>query len=149
MSRPLSLSMCAELKSHSFFSLSSTRIMSSPICLMSQKGITYSFSCPKNPQTQPGPGTMIAIILPVQISKSTSPTKPRRLQSFILITSFASGHRFSFLWPPESWLLLIYVKIRLCVPLPVPLPQEKPDRKRHGITVPFNITICYSLLSEM
>ena len=34
-----------------------------------------------------GPGTMIASIFPVLMSKSTSPTKPRRLQSFTFITS--------------------------------------------------------------
>ena len=71
-----------------FSSRSSTRIISSPIWQISQNGIMYSFSWPRNPQIQPGPGTIIARSLPVQISKSTSPTKPSRLQSFTLITSF-------------------------------------------------------------
>lgn len=65
-----------------------TRIMSSPTCRISQYGITYSFSLPKKPQKLPGPGTMIAVIQPLHISKSTSPTNPRRLQSSALITSF-------------------------------------------------------------
>ena len=41
----------------------------------------------RKPQTQPGPGTMIARILPVHGSTSRSPTKPKRLQSQTLITS--------------------------------------------------------------
>ena len=48
---------------------------------------TKRSSGPRKPQTQPGPGTMIASIFPVLMSKSTSPTKPRRLQSFTFITS--------------------------------------------------------------
>ena len=62
-------------------------MISSPIWQMSPKGITNSFSRPKNPQTQPGPGTMIARILPVHGSTSRSPTNPNRLQSQTLITS--------------------------------------------------------------
>ena len=45
------------------------------------------FSRPRKPQTQPGPGTMIAKILPVHGSTSRSPTNPSRLQSQTLITS--------------------------------------------------------------
>ena len=71
----------------SFFSSTRTRIISSPIWQISPKGITNSFSRPRNPQTQPGPGTMIAKILPVHGSMSRSPTKPSRLQSQTLITS--------------------------------------------------------------
>lgn len=65
-----------------------TRIISSPTWQISQNGITYSFSRPKNPQNAPGPGTMIAVIHPLFISKSTSPTNPSLLQSSALITSF-------------------------------------------------------------
>ena len=71
----------------SFFSSTRTRIISSPIWQISPKGITNSFSRPRNPQTQPGPGTMIARILPVHGSTSRSPTNPSRLQSQTLITS--------------------------------------------------------------
>lgn len=62
-------------------------MISSPIWQISPKGITNSFSRPRNPQTQPGPGTMIARILPVHGSTSRSPTNPSRLQSQTLITS--------------------------------------------------------------
>ena len=43
---------------------------------------------PQNPQNAPGPGTMMAVIHPLFISKSTSPTNPSLLQSCALITSF-------------------------------------------------------------
>ena len=62
-------------------------MISSPIWQISPKGITNSFSRPRKPQTQPGPGTMIARILPVHGSTSRSPTNPSRLQSQTLITS--------------------------------------------------------------
>lgn len=70
------------------FSFISTRMISFPTWQISQKGIIYSFSLPRKPQIHPGPGTIRASMQPVSISKSTSPTKPRRLQVFTLITSF-------------------------------------------------------------
>src|SRR5699024_24311 len=63
------------------FSSSLTKTISSPIRQIFPKGITYSFSLPRNPQIQPGPGTTIAFICPVQGSNSRSPTNPSRLQS--------------------------------------------------------------------
>lgn len=42
----------------------------------------------QKPHMQPGPGTIRASRQPVSMSKSTSPTNPRRLQVFTLITSF-------------------------------------------------------------
>ena len=70
------------------FSFISTRMISFPTWQISQKGIIYSFSLPRKPQIHPGPGTIRASMQPVSISKSTSPTNPRRLQVFTLITSF-------------------------------------------------------------
>ena len=73
----------------------STRIISSPICFTSQKGITYSFSLPNIPQRHPGPGIIRWVIQPVFSSNSTSPTKPRRLQSQIFITSFFLNQKYA------------------------------------------------------
>ena len=39
--------------------------MSPSAVLILQNGMTYSFSCPRKPQMQPGPGTMIARMQPV------------------------------------------------------------------------------------
>ena len=48
----------------------------------------FLFPARKSPQMQPGPGTIRARRQPVFMSKSTFPTKPRRLQVLTLITSF-------------------------------------------------------------
>ena len=77
-------------------------MISSPIWQMSPKGITNSFSRPRKPQTQPGPGTMIARILPVHGSTSRSPTKPKRLQSQTLITSRLFNSLIRMASSPES-----------------------------------------------
>ena len=101
--------------SSTFFRFTFTRIISSPTCTMSQKGITYSFSLHRNPQKQPGPNTMIAVIQPLHISKSTSPTNPRRLQSSALITSFCFNS--DILKPHRTCLFSLVYPMRLSIVL--------------------------------
>ena len=84
-----------QLFSASFSLGISTKMMSSPICLTSQKGITYSFSRPKIPQRHPGPGIIRCVMHPVHSSNSISPTYPSRLQSQILITSFFLSQKYA------------------------------------------------------
>lgn len=90
------------------FSFISTKIISFPTWQISQKGIMYSFSLPRKPQMHPGPGTMRASMQPVSISKSTSPTKPRRLQVFTLMTSFCLRSYILVALTSGCFLLLIY-----------------------------------------
>ena len=51
-----------------------TRIMSRPIDLIHLKGMTYTNSRPKKPQSRPGPGIIIELIQPFLGSKSISIT---------------------------------------------------------------------------
>ena len=67
--------------------------MSSPTWQILQNGIMYSFSLHKNPQKLPGPGTIRAMMHPVFMSKSTSPTKPSRWQ-FLMFAYPASQTSF-------------------------------------------------------
>lgn len=68
--------------------------------------MTNSFSRPKNPQTQPGPGTIKALICPVQGSNSMSPTNPSLLQSQILMTSRLFSSHIRIKSPAYRLLLL-------------------------------------------
>ena len=52
-----------------------TRIMSRPIDLIHLKGMTYTNSRPKKPQSRPGPGIIIELIQPFLGSKSISITQ--------------------------------------------------------------------------
>lgn len=94
--------------SYSFFrnlsSLISTRIISSPICLIHCQGITYSLAGPNSPQSLPGTGTMIAVRHPVLGSNSTSKGHPRLLQVQILITSFCLRSQTRII-PPKHTLI--------------------------------------------
>lgn len=76
--------------------------MSSPIWHTSQNGMINSFSRPKIPHRQPGPGTIRWVIQPVFGSNSTSPTYPRRLQSQTLITSFFLNQKYAWNAPETS-----------------------------------------------
>lgn len=58
-----------------------TRIMSRPIDLIHLKGMTYTNSRPKKPQSRPGPGIIIELIQPFLGSKSISITQPIIQQS--------------------------------------------------------------------
>lgn len=64
-----------------------TRMVSSPISSISSQQITISSHRPNNPSSFSRPKIIIATSLAVQVSTSTSSTKPRRIPSFELITS--------------------------------------------------------------
>ena len=72
---------------HSFLHIHQDNIISDLADIAKGNDI-LPFPSPEKPQMHPGPGTIKAVMHPVFISKSTSPTKPRRLQSFIFMTSF-------------------------------------------------------------
>src|SRR5699024_1169815 len=72
----------------------------------------YSVSLPNKPHTLPIPGTIIANIQPVQISKSTSLTYPSLLQSHILITSFCFRSQIRI--PPPPALVAHLFSFKLC-----------------------------------
>lgn len=79
-------------------SSTSTSIISQPICFTSHQRITNSFSLQRHQKNFPGIGMINAVIIPLQISISTSATNPSRLQFLILITSqfFISHRRIGF-----------------------------------------------------
>ena len=65
-----------------------TRIISSPIWQIQSQGMKISFSRPRIPQNFAGPGTIKAVMRPVQQSNSTSAGQPMEQQEQMSITSF-------------------------------------------------------------
>ena len=73
-----------------------TRIMSRPIDLIHLKGMTYTNSRPKKPQSRPGPGIIIELIQPFLGSKSISITQPIIQQSSACFLVQISSYNTSF-----------------------------------------------------
>ena len=61
------------------------KMISSPIFLMQENGITYSLSDPRKPQIFPGPGMTIASMQPLHASNTRSTGFPSLLQLQTLI----------------------------------------------------------------